>query len=72
MKNGDMMFFFIIALAVAAMWAIMKRYPAVSSVNDSGSPLPSGMYTSGSLVNGMDVSRRVNFHQQPTGGPTTG
>ena len=74
MKNGDVVCLLLIGLFLIAIWSIARRYPAGSSgaAHDRKSPLPSGMYTSGSISNGMDVARRVNFQQQPYGGPTTG
>lgn len=72
MKNGDMLFYAAIAIAIIAIWAIMKRYPAMAAIRNTPSPLPSGLYTSGSVSNGMDVRLRKNFQQQPYGGPTTG
>ena len=72
MKNGDLMFFAAIAVGLIILWAIMRRYPASSAVQNTPSPLPSGLYTSGNAANGMDVRQRVNFQQQPYGGPTTG
>ena len=66
------MFFMVIALAGVAIWAVMRRYPAVSGIRNTQAPLPSGLYTSGNAINGMAVRQRVNFQQQPTGGPTTG
>lgn len=72
MKNGDLMMLLCLALFGVIIWAIMKRYPASVNIQNTPSPLPSGMYTSGSISNGMDVARRRNFNQQPYGGPTTG
>lgn len=72
MKNGDLMFYAAIAIILIALWAIMRRYPAMAAIQNTPSPLPSGLYTSGNATNGMDVQKRINFQQQPYGGPTTG
>lgn len=63
--NADMMFFGIIALLLLGAWAWMNAHP--SHVMDTQAPLPSGLYTNGSISNGMDVTQRTNFQQQPYG-----
>lgn len=70
-KNIDLIPLLILGLFLAGIYAVMKKCSS-TRVNDTQSPLPSGMYTSGSVNNGMDVARRVNFQQQPVGGPTWG
>lgn len=71
MKNGDMIMLLVLALFLAGIWALSKKCPA-NPVRNTESPLPINQYTSGAVSNGMDVGTRVNFQQQPYGGPTTG
>lgn len=68
MKNKDMIFVAILALAVIIAWAWMERYPA-NIIRDTTSPLPVNLKTNGNLNgNGMDIAYRTNFQQQPNGG----
>lgn len=77
-KNSDLFLILVLGLFIAGIYAIMRRYPAggTAQVRNTESPLPSGLYTSGSVgipgTGGMNVKDRVNFEQQPYGGPTWG
>ncbi len=64
--NKDMVFFGVLALLIILAWAWMKQHPA-NPIQNTPSPLPSGLNTNGNITNGMDVRQRVNFQQQPYG-----
>lgn len=65
MMNKDMICLGLVAIFLIVIFSIMRRSPAIV---DRKPPLPINQYTSGAIANGMDVSSRVNFQQDTTGG----